>query len=97
MPKLSVSFITEIGKLASQYDWTNENVKIHINDHVSFHRQYTYGGFLILDDQSSDNVAVPIRRRIGTVINMLHFRSFWKIYWVRMRNLTISEDIKKPP
>ena len=94
LPYRSVKFITEIGKVASQYDWNNPNVKEHINDWVSMDRQYTHGGYIVMDDQSSDNVAVPIRRRVGTVINCLHFRSFWKFYWQQMRNITISEDIK---
>lgn len=94
LPKGSITVCTEIGKIASQYDWSNINVQEHMNDWVSMYRQYTKGGFFLCDDQSSDNAAVNIRRRIGTVVNMLHFRHFWKIYWVRMRNMTISEDVK---
>jgi len=90
----SVTVITEIGKIASQYDWNNLNVQDNLNDFISLYRQYTLGGYFLCDDQSSDNVAVTIRRRLGTVINMLHFRRFWKIYWVKMRNITVSEDIK---
>ena len=76
----SVIFITELGKIASQYHWDNENVKEHLDDFISMWRQYSKGGYVVVDDQSSDNVVVNIRRRIGTVINMLHFRKFWKIY-----------------
>ena len=94
LPLRAVVFLTEIGKVASQYDWANINVQLHVNDFVSMYRQYTLGGYFICDDQSSDNVAVNIRRRLGTVINMLHFHKFWKVYWVKMRNITISEDIK---
>jgi hypothetical protein len=90
----SVTVITEIGKIASQYDWNNLNVQDNLNDFISLYRQYTLGGYFLCDDQSSDNVAVTIRRRLGTVINMLHFRRFWKVYWVKMRNITVSEDIK---
>lgn len=90
----SVIFITELGKIASQYHWSNENVQEHLDDFISMWRQYGKGGYVVVDDQSSDNVVVQIRRRLGTVINMLHFRKFWKFYWVKMRNITISEDIK---
>lgn len=90
----SVTVITEIGKIASQYEWNNLNVQDNLNDFISLYRQYTLGGYFLCDDQSSDNVAVNIRRRLGTVVNMLHFRRFWKIYWVKMRNITVSEDIK---
>lgn len=90
----SVVLATELGKMASQYHWSNENVQQHLDDFASMWRQYSKGGYFIADDQSSDNIVVQIRRRMGTVINMLHFRKFWKIYWVKMRNITISEDIK---
>ena len=90
----SVIFVTELGKIASQYHWSNENVQQHLDDFISMWRQYGKGGYVVVDDQSSDNVVVQIRRRLGTVINMLHFRKFWKFYWVKMRNITISEDIK---
>lgn len=90
----AVTVITELGKIASQYDWQNLNVQDNLNDYISMYRQYTQGGFFLCDDQSSDNIAVTIRRRLGTVINMLHFKKFWKFYWVKMRNMTISEDIK---
>lgn len=90
----SITVITEIGKVASQYDWQNLNVQDNLNDYISLYRHYTLGGYFLCDDQSSDNVAVNIRRRLGTVVNMLHFRKFLIIYWVKMRNITISEDIK---
>ena len=94
LPEGCITVITELGKIASQYDWQNVNVQEHMDDWISLYRQYTKGGYFLADDQSSDNIAVLIRRRIGTVHNMLHFKRFWKIYWVRMRNMTISEDVK---
>jgi hypothetical protein len=90
----SITVVTELGKVASQYEWQNLNVQEHMNDFISMYRQYTLGGYFLCDDQSSDNIAVTIRRRLGTVINMLHFKRFWKFYWVKMRNITVSEDIK---
>ena len=94
LPKHAIVVITEIGKIASQYVWGNLNVQDNVDEFASLICQYTLGGYFLCDDQASDNVAVNIRRRLGTVINMLHFRHFWKFYWVRMRNITISEDIK---
>jgi len=94
IPPLSVTVCTELGKIASQYDWQNLNVQDNVNDFISMYRQYTYGGYFFADDQSSDNIAVTIRRRIGTVVNMMHFRKLWKFYWVKVRNMSISEDIK---
>jgi len=90
----SITVITEIGKIASQYEWNNLNVQDNLNDYISLYRQYTLGCYFLCDDQSSDNVAVNVRRRLGTVVNMLHLRKFWIVYWVKMRNITVSEDIK---
>jgi hypothetical protein len=90
----SITVITELGKVVSRYENKNPNIADNIDEFVSLYRQYTQGGYFLCDDQSSDNAEVDIRRRLGTVINMLHFRRFWFIYWMQMRNITISEDIK---
>jgi len=90
----AVTFITEIGKIISRYDHKNPNISDNIDEYVSLYRQFTQGGYFLCDDQSSDNAEVDVRRRLGTIINMLHFNKFWFVYWVKMRNITISEDIK---
>lgn len=90
----AITVITELGKIVSRYDHKNPNVADNIDEFVSLYRQFTKGGYFLCDDQSSDNAEVDIRRRLGTIINMLHFNKFWFFYWVKMRNITISEDIK---
>jgi hypothetical protein len=90
----AITVITELGKVVNRYEHKNPNIADNIDEFVSLYRQYTQGGYFLCDDQSSDNAEVDIRRRLGTVINMLHFRRFWFIYWMQMRNITISEDIK---
>ena len=92
--KRAITVITEIGKIVSRYDHQNPNISDNIDEYVSLYRQFTLGGYFLCDDQSSDNAEVDIRRRLGTIINMLHFNKFWFVYWVKMRNITISEDIK---
>lgn len=37
----AVTFVTELGKVASQYDWQNMNVQKHLDDFISMYRQYT--------------------------------------------------------
>ena len=90
----AVTLVTEIGKIAHRYDFGNLNIQENVDEYASMYRQYTKGGYFLCDDQSSDNAEVDIRRRIGTLLNMLHFSTFWKFYWVKMRNMTISEDVK---
>ena len=92
--KYAITVITEIGKIVSRYDHQNPNISDNIDEYVSLYRQFTHGGYFLCDDQSSDNAEVDIRRRLGTIINMLHFTRFWIFYFVKMRNITISEDIK---
>jgi len=92
--KRAITVITEIGKIVSRYDHQNPNISDNIDEYVSLYRQFTLGGYFLCDDQSSDNAEVDIRRRLGTIINMLHFTRFWIFYFVKMRNITISEDIK---
>lgn len=91
---LSVTCCTELGKIASTYQWENENIQLHLDDYVSMYRQNTLGGFFLADDQSASRICTVLRSRIGTCINMIHFHKWWKIYWVKMRNISISEDIK---
>ena len=89
----SVTFITELGKFARKHDWQNPYNNVNIDEFISLYRHYTKGGYFVCDDQSHSQIYIDIRERIGTVINMLHLRKFWKIYWVRMRNIHISEGI----
>jgi hypothetical protein len=94
IPHKSIVVITEIGEIASQYDWGNLNVQDNLDEFVRCFRHYTKGGYLLLDDQSSSNAVVSIRRRTGIVINMMHFSKIFIFYRVQMRDLIISEDSK---
>ena len=94
LPEKCVVMITEIGKIANQYSWGNLNVQDHLNDFISMFRQYMKGGYLVCDDQASDDIVKQIRVRIGTVINLIDFFKVWKIYMVRARRFHITEDIK---
>ena len=93
LPMKSVVFITEVGRIASQYNWQNLNVQTHVTEFFANYRHYTQGGYVFMDDQSISSVAKVIRVRLGSALDMLHFRKFWKIYWNRMRNIFITEDI----
>lgn len=96
LPPKSVIAISEFGSLISNQDWDNLNVKINVDEWARFIRQYTHGGYLFVDDQSSDNIEVHIRRRIGKVYNMQSMFKipFLKIGIARIRHMSISEDIK---
>ena len=91
----SVVFIDEVGSWASQFDFSNPNIADNFDECVRFFRHYTLGGYLVVNDQCSENIVLQIRRRINTVFNLMHFKKWFKIvYTVRVRNISISEEIK---
>lgn len=96
VPDKSVVVIDEFSEIANNQDWKNVYAKKNIDEFVRLFRQYTKGGYLFLADQSSDNILVQVRRRVGTVYNLLKFRKIplINIGITNVRHLTISEDIK---
>ena len=90
----SVVFIDEIGAFANQFDFKNPLVLHNFNEFVRLYRHYTRGGYIVCNDQCSENIVLEIRRRINVVYNLLHFKKFLCFYWVKCRNISISEEIK---
>ena len=91
----SVVFIDEVGSFASQFEYNNPNIKDNFDEFVRLFRHYTKGGYLVVNDQCSENIVLQIRRRINTVFNLMHFKKWFGIvYTVKVRNISISEEIK---
>lgn len=94
----SVVFIDEIGGYCSQFDYRATNTEI-FDEFVRFFRHYTKGGYLVVNDQCSENIVLQVRRRLNTVYNLMAFR-IWPAKWlplfytVKVRNITVSEEIK---
>lgn len=94
----SVVFIDEIGGYCSQFDYRATNTDI-FDEFVRFFRHYTKGGYLVVNDQCSENIVLQVRRRLNTVYNLMAFR-IWPAKWfplfytVKVRNITVSEEIK---
>jgi len=97
---LAVTFIDEIGSFANQFEFKNPNILDNFNEFIRLYRHYTLGGYLICNDQCSDNIVLEVRRRINNVMNLCKFRRIiiipflLSIYWVKCRNISISEEIK---
>ncbi len=90
----SVTYIDEVGSFANQFQFRDTNIQI-FDEFIRFYRHYTKGGYLVVNDQCSENIVLQIRRRINTVFNLMHFRSWFGIcYTVRCRNMSVSEEIK---
>ncbi|MBR2927164.1 MAG: hypothetical protein IKC31_06270 [Clostridia bacterium] len=90
----SVVFIDEIGSFCSQFDYRAPNTDV-FDEFVRFYRHYTKGGYLVCNDQCSENIVLQVRRRLNTVYNLMGFRKwFWLFYTVKVRNISVSEEIK---
>lgn len=90
----SVVFIDEIGAYVCQWEYKNVNVLNAFDEFIRLFRHYTLGGYFVCTDQSSDNIVVNLRRRINSIINLLHFHKILFVFWVKSRNISLSEDIK---
>lgn len=89
----SVVLIDEIGGFCSQFDYRVQNVDI-FDEFIRFFRHYVQG-YLIVNDQCSENIVLQVRRRLNTVYNLMGFRRIpFLVYWVHVRNITVSEEIK---
>ena len=91
----SVVFLDEIGGYCSQFDYKAVN-SAAFDEFVRFFRHYTRGGYIVCNDQCSENIVLQVRRRLNTVYNLMTFRKwfFGRIYTVKVRNISISEEIK---
>jgi hypothetical protein len=91
----SVVFIDEVGSWASQFDFQNPNIADNFDEFVRLFRHYTKGGYMVVTDQCSENIVLQIRRRLNTVFNLMLFRKYLGfIYTVKVRNISVSEEIK---
>lgn len=94
IPEKAIVLIDEVGQVASQYDYDNPNVMCEVQELIRFYRHYT-DGKLILTDQSSSNIVVPIRRRINYIYSLNNFRRYFKImpfFKVDVSCLEVTEE-----
>ena len=95
LPEKCVVFIDEIDSYASQFDFKLPNIIQNFDEFCRFFRHYTKGGYLVCNTQATDNLVLQIRRRMNTVFNLMHFKKwFFIFYTVKVRNISISEEIK---
>lgn len=90
----SVIFLDEIGSFCSQFDFKAANANI-FDEFVRFYRHYTFGGYFVCNDQCSENIVLQVRRRLNTVYNLMGFRKWFGLFYtVKVRNISVSEEIK---
>lgn len=104
----SIVFIDEVDQFAHQLEYKNPNL-VRASDgsggafdeFCRLFRQYTFGGYFVMTTQSTDNIVLTIRRRMGCFVNLMCNRS-WGIPFIwphlfhttKCRNIMISEDVK---
>lgn len=91
----AIVLIDEVGQFASQYDHDNPYVMENVQTLIRFFRHFI-NGRLFLTDQCSDNIVVPIRRRVNIIYNLNDFHRvlFLPIYKCSVKELTVTEDVK---
>lgn len=94
IPLKSVVFIDEVDSFASQYDFKEKNIIDIFDEFVRLFRHYTQGGYLVVNAQCSENIVLVVRRRLNQVVNLMNFEKFLCFYRVRVRNISVSEEIK---
>ena len=90
----SVVLLDEVGGFCSQFDYRVDNSEM-FEEFVRFFRHYVQG-YLVVNDQCSENIVLQVRRRLNTVYNLMCFRKrfFGLFYTVKVRNISVSEEIK---
>ena len=89
----SVLLLDEIGGYCSQFDYRAVNADV-FDEFIRFFRHYVQG-YLVCNDQCSENIVLQVRRRLNTVYNLMGFRKwFFLFYTVKVRNISVSEEIK---
>lgn len=96
---LSVTFIDECSSFINQFEYKNPNCST-LDEFFRLYRHYTGvngvgAGYLVVTDQNSNMLEIHIRYRVNTVYNLMHFRKWFHFFYtVRVRNISLTEDIK---
>ena len=93
IPQKSVILLDEIGAFASQFDYNQKNVVVVFDEFVRFFRHYV-DGYIVTNDQCSENVNLVIRRRINKITNLSNCLVIFHMCFYFSRQINISEEIK---
>lgn len=93
IPQHSVVLLDEIGAFASQFDYNQKNVVVVFDEFVRFFRHYV-NGYIVTNDQCSENINLVIRRRINKITNLSNCLVIFHMCFYFSRQINISEEIK---
>lgn len=94
---MSVVFVDEISLFLDQM-----TIKFPASDNVeefaTLFRHYTKGGYLVMNTQNSNKVNFHFRYCVNEALNLMHFKKWLPFlplfYTVRVRNISLADDIK---
>lgn len=74
IPNGSIMLLDEFGTIASQYGYTEEQIRTDISEFVRFYGHYTkQKGLLIVIDQSTDRILKEVRVSLGAIYETSEF------------------------
>ena len=77
LPNGSIMLLDEFGTIASQYGYTEEQIRTDISEFVRFYGHYTkQKGLLIVIDQSTDRILKEVRVSLGAIYETSEFTKF---------------------
>lgn len=77
IPNGSIMLLDEFGTIASQYGYTEEQIRTDISEFVRFYGHYTkQKGLLIVIDQSTDRILKEVRVSLGAIYETSEFSRF---------------------
>lgn len=94
LPERCIVFIDEIGSVANQFEFKNRNVIKTMDKFIRWFRHFTKGGFMVVNDQCSENINLVIRRRVNIVHNLANMLCIGPLMFYYERMICISEEIK---
>lgn len=77
IPNGSIMLLDEFGTIASQYGYTEEQIRTDVSEFVRFYGHYTkQKGLLIVIDQSTDRILKEVRVSLGAIYETSEFSKF---------------------
>ena len=89
----SVVFFDEVSLYIDQMR-TKFNNADALEEWCTLFRHYTQGGYLVMNTQNSSKVNFHIRYCLNRAYNLFEWRHIWRFYWVKIRDVSLAEDIK---
>ena len=93
-PRGSILFIDEIGLLINKWKFKEEVVQHQLSECFRLWRQYTQGGYIVMTDQTIDDIIKPIRDRIGILFICLGVKKFLNFGCFQFAPISFTQQLE---